>query len=251
MLTAFIVDDEPLAREGLRLRLSAYDEIEVIAEYGDAVQAIEAINQKKPHLVFLDIEMPVLSGFDVIKQISTYTPTVIFVTAFDQYAVKAFEIHAFDYLLKPIDPLRLADVIERVSSNASSLSLNDMNKKISDLIATMAKDKPQDRFVVRSHGKIQIVEYQHIHSIEASGDYILLHTQSHSYLLRETMASAEKQLFSFGFFRVHRSHIVKLNEIKELIIDDGSDHSVILKSGVKIKLSRSYRDSLQQALGII
>ncbi len=262
MLKVLIVDDEPLAREGLRLHLQAMDNLNVIGECSNGSEAISAITTKNPDLVFLDIQMPRINGFDVIEAVGAeQMPPVIFLTAYNEHAVSAFEVQALDYLLKPLDPVRLASSIERAQEEILKHKLTDRAQQFKDLLNSdfLAKNKEREsRVVVRSAGHVYFIQPAEILWIEANGDYVALHTKglhtsdakenNKTHLLRDTMANMEKRLLAHGFKRIHRSSIVNLAYITELIANDSGDYQVILNNGQSLKLSRSYRDELYSAL---
>jgi two-component system, LytTR family, response regulator len=246
-ISVVTVDDEPLAREGVALHLQQEKDIEVIASCADGREAIRAIVQLQPDLVFLDVTMPGLSGFDVIDAIGVkQMPAVIFLTAHDNFAVRAFDVCALDYLLKPIDAQRFGDAITKVREYLRHKSPLQNNVQISQV----ATPDSQGRIVVKSHGHIQFINIADILWLEANGDYVDVHTPTKTYLLRETMQNMEQQLYVHGFQRVHRSAIVKLALVIELITAPSGDYYVQLSSGNKVKLSRHYRDALVRRLAV-
>ncbi len=254
-LTTLIVDDEELARRGLRTRLERIPRVEIIGEAESGREAVDMIREASPDLVFLDIQMPGLDGFDVIEEIGAGAmPSVIFVTAYDEHALRAFEVHALDYLLKPLDGDRLRDAVERCRAHLGrrpsgmterlSALLQEIDPERSDPAPTAASS----RFIIKSGGRIRFVDAEDIHYVEAAGDYVRLHTDDKIHLLRETMAEMENRLPD-AFLRIHRSTIIDTERITELQPYGNSEFIVVLESGEKLKLSRSYRDDLTEFFG--
>lgn len=256
-INTLIVDDEPLARDGVRLHLAEHDDINIISECGNADEAIAALQQNKVDLVFLDIKMPGKTGFEVVNQIGTdKMPLVIFMTAYDEFAIEAFKINALDYLLKPINPERFEESLDRarneLTKNQIALHSTRLSALLNDLQPGQTK-APDDndnngRIVVRSHGHVYFVRPQDILWVEAEGDYVTIHTQGRKHLIRDTMRKMENRLQEHGFQRIHRSVIIKVDIIVELTSLDSGDYEVVIEDGTKLKLSRSYRDSLFERL---
>lgn len=268
-IEVLIVDDEPLAREGVRVLLEEEEGMEIVGECGDGEEAVEAIRELRPDLVFLDIQMPELDGFDVLERLDPdEIPVVVFVTAYDEYAIRAFDIHALDYVLKPFDDERFRQALERARSEIARREDSRFTERVREMLtrhqagtlpepeeaapeelagATGTKD-PQ-RLVVRSSGRIRFVTTDEIEWIEAAGDYVRLHVGDRSHLLRETMKGMEAQLDSEQFVRVHRSTIVRLSEVREIQADDAGQYDVILRDGTRRSLSRSGRERLEAVLG--
>jgi two-component system LytT family response regulator len=250
-IRTLIVDDEPLAREKLRVFLENEPDIEVVGESRDGKEALLAIDSLRPDLVFLDIQMPELGGFEVVENIERDSlPQIIFVTAYDQYALKAFEVHALDYLLKPYDRERLQVALDKARREQDRKQLGDMHKQLLGLIADLDKQRAQfpDRLVVKTSGRVVFVKVDDIDWVDAAGNYVKLHAGGDSYLLRETMSRLEERLDPKKFLRIHRSTIVNIERIKELQQQFHGDYLVILKSGQRLTLSRSYRDRIQGLL---
>jgi two-component system LytT family response regulator len=256
MINVLIVDDEPLAREGLRMHLTGHKDVHVVGECENAQQAIENILQLQPDLVFLDIKMPNGSGFDVIKTLgSNNIPLVIFLTAYDQFAIDAFKVNALDYLLKPINPVLFDESLNRARNELERNRISAKSKQLSALINDMGLSTPthqqtkeQQRIVVRSSGHVYFLRPEEIIWVQADGDYIHLHTDNRSHLIRETMRHMEQRLIIHGFHRIHRSAIVRMSLISEMITSDNGDYEVILSNGEQIKMSRHYRDTLLEKL---
>jgi two-component system LytT family response regulator len=261
-IRTLIVDDEPLARE--RVRSMAVDEpdLEVIGEARDGVEAVDAILSQAPDLVFLDVQMPKLDGFEVITSVGAdRMPPVVFVTAFDQHALRAFEVQALDYLLKPFDRDRFQGALSRVRHQIASEESGALGKKLLALVRGMNTDVPSevvpsaplqgksDRMVVKSGGRLFFLRADEIDWVEAAGNYVRLHVGAESHLLRETMNSIETRLNPDTFFRIHRSRIVNIERIKELQPWFNGEYVVILRNGTKLTLSRGYREKLQDRLG--
>src|SRR5258706_6987937 len=232
-----IVDDEAPARVRLRHSLRDETDFEVIGECANGRQAIEAIRRDKPDLVFLDVQMPRVTGFDVCEAVDKMPP-VIFVTAFDQYALKAFEVHAIDYLLKPFDRERFRKALAHARRNDQRLAalLNDLRPGF----------KTPDRLVIRENGRIVFVRVSAIDWLEADGNYVRLHTGEESHYFRETLAKLEAQLPGDKFVRVNRSSMVNLDRVKELVPKFAGDYSVILRTGQKLTLSRNFRERFER-----
>ncbi len=245
-LRILIVDDEPLAREGIRTLLQKLKGIEIIGECSDGVQAVEEIRTNHPDLVFLDIQMPEVSGFDVIEQVgSTAIPVVVFVTAYDEHALKAFNVHALDYLLKPVDSDRLALAVERAKSYLSGLRKSEMSGKIDALLEGLRGGKRYaERIMVKSPGRITFLNVGEVDWIEADGDYVCLHAGGRKHLVRDKIGDLESRLDPALFARIHRSSIVRLGQIKEMQPLFSGEYSVLLFSGDRLTLSRTYRDKL-------
>jgi len=250
-IRTLIVDDEPLARERLRSLLAAEPDIEVLGECADGREAVAAIDRDAPDLVFLDIQMPELDGFEVLAAIEpAKPPVVVFVTAYSQHALRAFEVHALDYLLKPFDRERFQTTLARVRAQCQRSQGGELTQQLSALLADLRPEtKPADRLVVKAAGRVLFLKTLDIDWIEAADNYVNLHVGKESHLLRGTMASIETRLDPAQFLRISRSTIVNVERIKELQPMFHGDYSVILRNGTRLSLSRGYRDKLQQLLG--
>jgi two-component system LytT family response regulator len=250
-IRTLIVDDEPLARERLRKLIEAEGDLEVIQECGDGAEAVAAIEGQQPDLVFLDIQMPELDGFGVLEQVVVpQLPVVVFVTAYSQHAIRAFEVHALDYLLKPFTRDRFKQAITRVRGHLEQRQTGELNRKLSALLEEMRPEpKTPGRLAVKSDGRLLLLKVEEVDWIEGADNYVNLHVGKASYLLRETMGSIEKRLAPHHFIRVSRSAIVNLDRIKELQPMFHGDYSVILRDGTRLSLSRTHRDKLQKLLG--
>jgi len=243
-IRTLIVDDEPLARDRVRRFLRDETEIEIVGECGNGAEAIEFIKKEKPELVFLDIQMPEKNGFDVIKSLDAKTiPTIIFVTAYDQYALQAFDASALDYLLKPFNRERFHRAVGRAREHIENKKRGNLDERIASLIADLKTEKKYlERLVVKSVGRVFFLKIDEIDWIEAAGNYLKLHVGRESHLIRETMNAIEAKLNPDKFLRIHRSTIVNIDRIKELHPMFSGDYDVVLQNGTKITLSRNYRE---------
>lgn len=252
-IRVLVVDDEPLARERLRKLLENEPEIELIGECADGISALNAIRDQAPELVFLDVQMPELDGFEVLGQLgSDKLPAVVFTTAHDQFALKAFEIHAVDYLLKPFGKERFQTALQRAIAQVRRHHAGDLSQRLSALLATVQsepKSKFASRIAVKSSGRVVFVKVDDIDWVEAADNYVSLHSGNEEHLHRETMAALEAQLPPAKFMRISRSTIVNVDRIKELQPLFHGEYAVILRNGTKLTLSRSYRDRLDQLMG--
>jgi two-component system LytT family response regulator len=261
-IKVLIVDDEPLAREGVALRLAQEQDIDLIGECANGSEAIRSILSLQPDLVFLDIKMPKVNGFDVINAVGIeHMPPVIFLTAYDEYAVDAFNTHAIDYLLKPIDNVRFKESLQHAREQILKNTIAERSEQLTDLLTQtqglttassvkqpLATEVNNERLVIRSNGHVYLLKSDDIYWIEAEGDYVSVHTPQKSHLVRETMKNMEARLHKQGFQRVHRSCIVNLTYVRELISLDNGDYQIILRDNTSVKLSRNYRDILYQRL---
>ena len=243
-MRALIVDDERLARRGVLLRLRKFKDIEIVGECADGLSAVEKILELSPDVVFLDIQMPGMDGFEVLRALPKENlPGVIFLTAYEQHALRAFEVHALDYLLKPVDDERFAVALDRARKLDDSTARIRMTERILRMLGRDS-EKHASRFVVRTGSRIQIVLVEDIDWIGAAGDYTELHVRGRSHLLRETMNSLEQNLDPAKFMRIHRSIIVNLKRIQKLELQAGGDYEVVLQSGDRLRLSRRFRKRL-------
>lgn len=250
-IRALLVDDEPLAREMIREMLMDDVDVQIVGECVNGREAVEAIQEHNPDLIFLDVQMPEVGGFEVLEALkSVAMPHVIFVTAYDQYAVRAFEVHALDYLLKPFDRERFDSAWRRAKSHILASRNGEMDQRILAILEELkAGSKYLERLVIKSGGRVFFLETDDIDWIEAEGNYVSVHTGKKSHLLRETISSLESQLDPKKFLRIHRSSIVKIDRIKELQPWFHGEYRVILLDGTQLTLSRNYRENLQEALG--
>lgn len=251
-IRTLVVDDEPLARERIRALLAEQPGIEVVGEARDGEEAVRAILTHEPDLVFLDIQMPKLDGFEVIRAVGAdQMPLVVFVTAYDQHALKAFDVRALDYLLKPFDRDRFGQAIGRVRQAIARSDPDEIGRRLLELVRELKPGAPprSERLVIKSSGRLFFLRTDEIDWIEAAGNYVKLHVASDEHLLRETMNGIEQKLDPERFFRIHRSRIVNMERIKELQPWFNGEYVVILRNGTKLTLSRGYREKLQDRLG--
>jgi two-component system LytT family response regulator len=251
-IRTLVVDDEPMARERILGLLSQESDVEVVGQCSDGRQAISAIQQLSPELVFLDVQMPALDGFGVIRHVGAERmPMVVFVTAYDEYALQAFEVHALDYLLKPFGRDRLQQCLDHARHQRDRHRAGELGKSLLALVQDFKPDqqKKQDRLVVKSAGRVFFVRTEDIDWIEAAGNYVRLHMKEQSHLFRETMNQMEARLDPQRFFRIHRSRIVNTERIKELQPWFNGEYVVVLHNGAQLRLSRSYREKLEERLG--
>lgn len=243
-IRTLIVDDEPLAREGLRHLLAAEHDIEIVGECADGFAAIVDIERMAPDLLFLDVQMPEMDGFELISLIKPEPlPAVIFVTAHDKYALRAFDAHAVDYLLKPVDPHRFEAALARARRNLLPAPPQLNHNLLALLQEWQNQRKPAARFLAKTAGRAVVIKAEEIDWISAEGDYACLHTQKQKHLVRETLNELQQQLDPAHFVRTHRSTIVNVDRIKELELLSHGDALIILKDGAQLPLSRNYRSS--------
>lgn len=238
MTRCIIIDDEPLAITVLKEYLESHD-VEIVAECNDGFSGLKAINEHQPELVFLDVQMPKISGLELLELIDN-PPAIIFTTAFEQHAIKAFEANAIDYLLKPFDQARLDVAIGRYKSRMPS----------SDSLNTMLEGVQTNRIVIKDQGQIRIIPLTEVLFIEADDDYIKIRTRDKTYLKKATLTSFENRLPAELFLRVHRSYLANIAEITRIDPYEKSSHVAILKSGDKIPVSKTGYQNLKSALGI-
>jgi two-component system, LytTR family, response regulator len=249
-IRAIIVDDEPLARDGVRLHLADAPDVEVVGEAGSGEEAIDLIETLRPDLVFLDVQMPGVDGFGVLEALGAgQMPVTIFATAYDQFAVKAFEAHAVDYLLKPYDAERFHKALDRAREQLRARRRSSEDERLGSLLQELqARSRFSERIIVRAGGRIVILRAAEIDWVEAASNYVRLHVGSKEYLLRETMTALEAKLDPAEFVRIHRSTIVRVDRIRELEPLFQGDYVVILSDGTRLSSSRGYRERLQELL---
>ena len=234
-IQAMVVDDEPLARSSLRVLLRRDPEIELVSECGSGKEALREIRARKPELVFLDVQMPECDGFDVLEQLGKDLPlALVFVTAYDQYALRAFEAGALDYLLKPFDNARFARALERAKER---IALKDAPRKI-------------ERLAIKNAGEMLFLKISEIDWIEAADYYVCLHAGARTHLLRRSMNEVEEELGTGAFCRIHRSAIVNLERVRRLEVSEEGGTDVVLGNGTRLRLSRRYKKRLQGRLGV-
>ena len=244
-LRALIVDDELPARKKLLMLLKGEPDVEVVAEASNGVDAIAAVEEHRPDVIFLDIQMPGMNGFEVVDALEHKDRTlVVFVTAYDEHAVKAFEVHALDYLLKPFDRTRLRNCLERIRAERRTDT-----SKLNELLAEFRPREYLNRVVVKTRGRVLLLKIDEVDWIETAANYLELHAGKQSYLLRETLNSLDEKLDPRQFVRVHRSSIVNLDRIQELQSWSHGDFIVLLKDGTKLRMSRRYKQNLADIWG--
>jgi two-component system LytT family response regulator len=250
-IRTLIVDDEPLARERLAKLLEEEPDIELVGECANGREALDAIQSASPDLLFLDVQMPELDGFGVVAAVPTERmPAIVFVTAFDQFAVRAFEVNALDYLLKPFDRERFQVALRRAIEQIQRRQPEEITRRLSDLLAGLKPEsKPLERLAVKTEGRVLLIKVEDIDWIEAADNYVNVHAGSESHLHRETLTALEAKLPSNQFLRISRSTLVNVGRIKELQPMFHGDYVVILRDGAKLSLSRSYRERVNQFFG--
>jgi two-component system LytT family response regulator len=248
-LRAIVADDEPLARARLRRLLASEADVEIVAECADGAATAAALAEHAPELLFLDVEMPELDGFDVLAHAGgARPPAVIFVTAYDRHAIRAFETHALDYVLKPVDAKRLRLSVERAREH---LRQGQASAALAGILRELRPERePLDRIAVRSRGRVSFIRAADVTFIEAAGNYARIHTPRESHLIRETMAALEGKLDRRRFLRIHRSTIVNIDAIRELRPWFGGDTIVVTLDGTELVLSRTYRERAAPILGL-
>ncbi|HEY5802056.1 MAG TPA: LytTR family DNA-binding domain-containing protein [Burkholderiaceae bacterium] len=251
-IRALIVDDEALARRGIRQYLDLEADIEVVGECGDGLAAIDAIAALQPDLVFLDISMPEADGFDVVAAVGADNmPATIFVTAYDQYAVRAFEIHALDYLLKPVEPERMRAALARARVQLSAKP-DDLAARVAAVLGELGSGPARRhvrRLPIKKAGRVLLVDIDDVMRFEATGNYIEVHTRERMHLLRETLSALEARLDPDGFVRVSRSCIVNARHIRELQPQSSGDFVIVLADDSEVQGSRRYRDGIEALFG--
>ncbi len=249
-IRAIIVDDEPLAREGVRIVLAEESDVEIVAECADGAQAVKAIEEHRPDLVFLDVQMPHLNGFDVLAALDPdKLPAVIFTTAHDQHAIAAFEINAVDYLLKPFKPDRLRKAVQRARQELKKTASSGPEPQLARLLEGLKNGGATGpRILIRSPEKIVFLRPDEIDHIESAGNYLVLHAGKDRHIARETMTAMEARLASAGFMRISRSIIINLGRIRELAPMGAGEYGVVLKNGGRFDMTCSLSE-LQERLG--
>ena len=249
-IRALIVDDEVLARRGIRNQLKHVPDVVVIGEASNGREALAAIREKNPDLVFLDVQMPLLDGFGVIERLDKHLPAaIVFVTAFDEHAIRAFEVNALDYLLKPVDPRRFQKTLERVRSQLMSARTAGQDHRIQALLNELKSRREYlQRIPLKQNGRISFLNVSEIEWISAQGNYVELHTRTSQHLLRDTMDGIEGKLDPAKFVRLRRSIIARIDQIKSLHPLTKGEFEVILTRGQHLRSSRRYRRNLDVLL---
>lgn len=243
------MDDEPLARERIRTLLENENDFEIAGECKNGKDALNFILKFNPDLVFLDIQMPGMNGFKVIENLGSRSiPEFVFVTAYDKFAIKAFEVNAIDYLLKPFDKERFLQTLKRVQdrTDKNAKSSGELIKILQKIKNESDNKKYTDRFAIKSSGRITFIDTEEVDLFEAAGNYVRIYTNNEKHLLRETLTSLEEKLDPSKFIRVHRSYIVKIRGIKEMKAWFKGQYVLILHNNIKIKTGRTYNDSVKK-----
>jgi len=242
--TAIVVDDETLAREVLREHIASHPELSIVAECSNGFDAVKAVTELKPDLLFLDIQMPKLNGFEVLELID-HKPTVIFVTAYDQYALKAFEVHAVDYLLKPFSKERFEEALEHAKKNMQ----RDASPAIEKIVSSVqANDQPVERILIREGSKVHVIPVEKIDYVEAQDDYISVRSDGKSYLKQHRLSQLERALDPARFVRIHRKYILNVDRLARIELYAKDSRVAILKDGTKLQVSRAGYDKLKKLL---
>jgi len=258
-IRTLIVDDEPLAREGIRVLLAPCEDIEIVGECANGAEALACIPETRPDLLFLDVQMPEMDGFELLTRLTPeQIPVVVFVTAFDRYALRAFEVHALDYLLKPFDDSRFAESLDRARQHIRRRESQQLSERLLAAVedfrggatpATAEAPRYLSRISVKSGGRVYFLKTDDIDWFEAADYYVKLHVGERAHLLRESMNHLESRLDPERFFRLHRSTIVNLDRVKELRSGAASKTAVVLHDGTRLRLSRSRKEQLHRLLG--
>jgi two-component system LytT family response regulator len=255
-IRALIVDDEPVARRGIRLSLQGEKDVAIIGECGDGLEALAAIREQQPDLVFLDVQMPLLDGFGVVEALgSEHLPAIVFVTAYDEHAIRAFEAGALDYLLKPFERERFQKTLARVRRRILNPDSDDFNRRLDALLQSFTagrrtgdQSRPLERIAIKEAGRIFFIGVSEIDWIEAQGNYLKLHAGGQSHLLRETMDGIEGKLDATRFLRIRRSTLVRIERIKELQPLFNGEYTIVLQDNTRLSSSRRYRKNLDSLL---
>lgn len=244
-ITALIVDDEPHARQGLQNALSKFEELEIVAVCENGLQAVKAVNELHPQLIFLDIKMPKLDGFDVLELLGDQTPFVVFVTAYDEYAVQAFEANAVDYLLKPVDPERLKKAISKISLRIASEKPENLNHLIFD---PQREAEMLQRILVRDGSDVHVLAVSSVCYIESADDYVAIQTESATHIKLGRLNKLQEKLDPRQFCRIHRSYILNVNFLARIESETKDSKTAVLASGKELPISRSGYNSLKKLL---
>ena len=249
-IKVLIVDDEPHARERIKRLLKRENGFEIVGEEGNGTDAIRAIKQERPDVVFLDIQMPEMDGFDVIEAIGPHAmPRVIFVTAYEEYALRAFDVHAFDYLLKPFSQSRFHETVQRIRAEPTRRDDSQRGRSLEALLLDLHKDQlSEERLTIRAGGRIFFVKSGEISWIEASGNYVVLHVGGREHLVRYSLTSFHSLLTSGNFIRVHRSRIVNIDHAREIRSKPDGSHCIIMKDGTSLPVGRRFYGQLVDLL---
>lgn len=268
-IRTLVVDDESLARRGLVVRLQDFPEVELMDECASARQALQLIGELKPDLVFLDIQMPGMNGFELLREVQAQgykMPLIVFVTAYDQYAIKAFEVRAIDYLLKPVDHERLATSLARIGKTLELREQESQHERILNLLADATGEDCEEilkrlasgeeigsarypeHIAIKESGEITRVAINSIEWVDAAGDYMCIHASNETHILRRTMKELEEELNPQRFQRIHRSAIVNLDQVEKLCSRQNGEYHLVLRNGKELKVSRSYKDRIKKLI---
>jgi Response regulator of the LytR/AlgR family len=249
-LRVLIVDDEPIAREGVRVQLSKHPDVEIVAECADGLEAVEAIRDANPEIVFLDVQMPGMDGFEVLQHLDlAKLPAIVFVTAYDKYALKAFDVNAVDYLLKPFDAERFEKAFTRAKAEVTTRDTALLDLRLRKLIDTVRPaQKHLERLVVKSRGRIFFLRVEEIDWIAAADNYVDVHLGRESHLIRETLTALEAKLDPGKFVRIRHSVIINIDHIKELHPLFKGAYEIVLMDGTRLKSSRRYYNHISELL---
>jgi two-component system, LytTR family, response regulator len=250
-IRVLLSDDEALARGRLRGLLEEAQDLEIVAECGDGKSAIALIQSEQPDLVFLDIQMPEVDGFGVVEALQKQgkLPLTIFVTAYDRYAMRAFEVHALDYLLKPVNKERLGEALDHARKQLLNPNDGMFQKRVLEMLGGLDEQRGPERIVVKSDGEIVCLKPTEIDWAESAGNYVCLHVGNVTHILRETITALENRLGARQFLRVHRSTLVNVDRIKTLKPSLYGDYAILLRDGTKLTLSRGFRETVLKRLG--
>jgi len=250
-IRTIIADDEPLARRGIRQLLGPHRDVAVVAEARNGRETVRALRELKPDLLFLDVQMPGLDGFGVLREVgANYMPAVIFVTAYDEFAVRAFNAHALDYLVKPLEEARFVEALERMRELLRSLKGVELARKLSALLATREKERAKQRILVPTSSGDLVIDADEIEWIEADDYYAAIHARGGRHLIRESLASLERRLDNMRFVRAHRSVIVNMDRVREVLREDG-EALLVLSGGVRVPVSRRRREHVKRLLRLL
>ena len=249
-ITTIIVDDEPLARARVKKLLAAHIDIHVLAECRNGTEAISAVKLHKPDLMFLDIQMPDLNGFEVLNELQLQVPHTIFITAYDQYAVRAFEVHAIDYLLKPYDSTRFDDAIQQARNQLKIKKAESFNQRLMNLMHEFnyKTQNKQEAFAIKHQGREVFIHPDQVIYFEADGNYIKIHINGRYYLERMTMQSLQEMLPEHQFMRIHRSYLVNTDFIAKIQYTGNSEYKIALNNGIKLLSGRTYKSQIVEYL---
>lgn len=259
-LSTIVIDDEKQAREGVKNLLENDPEIEIVEICKDGLKAIEAIDKLKPQLIFLDIQMPGINGFEVLNSILSELPAVVFVTAHDRFALKAFEVHAIDYLLKPFTNQRFYEALNKAKQSALNRNWEHQKDQLTQLLSSInqlsqrenkfipAHPPYEQKLIIRDSGKVIFLNPNEVIRLEANDYYIKVHTQTKSYLVRESLKNMEKRLNGFSFLRIHRSHIINTRKISQILNCGNAEFEFLLEDQTRLLSGRSYKDAVRALL---